>query len=52
MGPILIAIILAAVGLLFAAALVYRVVKADEGNDRMKSIGTAIKGGLPSLPEP
>ena len=45
MGPILIAVILAVVGLLFAVALIFRVVKADDGNDRMRSIGAAIREG-------
>ncbi len=45
MGPILIAAILGAVGLLFAVFLTFRVVKADDGNDRMRSIGVAIREG-------
>ena len=45
MGPILVALILGVVGLLFAVALIFRVVKADDGNDRMRSIGTAIREG-------
>ena len=41
----MVAVILAVVGLLFAVALIFRVVKADDGNDRMRSIGTAIREG-------
>ena len=45
MTPILIAVIVGVVALIFAALLTLRVVKADEGNAKMKGIALAIKEG-------
>ena len=45
MGPIIIAAAIGGVALLFAAALAARVLRADEGNNRMRDIGGAIREG-------
>ena len=45
MWPIATGAIIAVVGLLFAALLALRVVRADEGNARMIAIGQAVKEG-------
>ena len=45
MLPIVIAAIIGGVALAFAAALAARVVRADEGNNRMRAIAAAIKEG-------
>jgi K(+)-stimulated pyrophosphate-energized sodium pump len=45
MGPIIIVAAIGGAALLFAAALAARVVRADEGNDRMREIGVAIREG-------
>ena len=45
MAPIVIAAAIGVAALFFAAALAARVVRADEGNDRMREIGVAIREG-------
>ncbi len=45
MWPIATAAIIAGIGLLFAALLALRVVRADEGNARMIAIGQAVREG-------
>ena len=45
MGPIVIAASIGGAALLFAAALAAQVLRADEGNSRMREIGVAIREG-------